>query len=896
MRAHIRLLLRALLRRDRFEREMDDEMRFHMEAYAADLMRRGVPPEAALRRARLEFGGVESLKEQSREARGLRLFDELSQDLTYAARGLRRKPVFATSVIASLALGIGANTAIFSLMDAVLFRTLPVADPERLYYLAHSSGSDTSFSSNYPLLERYRASEGFSGITAYSPVSLATASPRGPERVSGQFVSGNYHSVLGVPMVVGRGFSDEPDRPDERAPIAVISFGYWDRNYGRSEDVIGQTLSIGGRAVTIVGVTAPGFNGLVSGSSVDVTLPMSVRALDESWFLGDRNGWTSSLALVGQLDREATAAQALASLDASFRQFWMEPENAWAREGAAQPARSAVLLPADKGSDDLRGQYSAPLRVLMGMVGIVLAIACANVANLQFAQAASRAREVAVRLGLGAGRARLIRQLLTESVLLAGIGGTLGFLVALAGARAILASFDAGESPVLLDVRMSGSVLLFTLVVCLVTGVASGLAPALKATRVELTQALKGGAPRGRRRVKLGKTLVAVQIALCMTVFATTGLLVRSLYNLRTFDAGFERDDILLFNVETTDPSFAGGRREAFHAELLQRVRRLPGVIAASYSRRSPLDSSTQERRIDVPGFLDTERRGVSSNEVTPDYFRVFGIRVLRGRGFSESDGSGSQKVALVNEAMARHYFGSMDPLGREFLLGGERESATIVGIVEDARHERLRDVSPASVYTLVSQPAVGLDGVTQGFEHVTVAVRTTGERAALAASLREQVRDLSSSAGLWYVRTMHQQLEATLVRERLLARLSSGFGLLAVLLAFVGLYGLMSYSVARRVRELGIRIALGATRGRVQRQILRETLQVSTAGMVIGLLVAVAATPMVEAYLFELSPRDPVTFWTVTAILVGITVAAGLLPARRAAAVEPMRAMSAET
>jgi predicted permease len=575
----------------------------------------------------------------------------------------------------------------------------------------------------------------------------------------------------------------------------------------------------------------------------------------------------------------------------------MEPENAWARDGNSGGSESALLVPAGQGSFSLRDDYGQPLRILMAMVGVVLLIACANVANLLLARASARAKEAAVRISIGAGRARLVRQFLTESLLLAGIGGVLGLFVAVASSRAILSSFDTGQSPVRLDVAINGTVLVFTIGVSILTGVAFGLVPAFRATRVDLTRMLKeGGVVTGRGgRFAAGRLLVIGQISLCVLVIAVSGLLVRSLRNLKTFDAGFERDNILLFNLSTGGDGFTSERRAALYAELGRRLRGLPGVKAVAFSSRSPIDFSAEIRRIVVPGFQAEGRHGVSANVVTPEYFPLFGIRLLRGRGFEARAGVDAPRVAVVNEAMARFYFGTSDPIGRTFRFGTEKEFATIVGVVQDVRHEHLREAAPPTVYTPMGQSTTGFDGKVFVPDRMTAEIRTTGDIKAVEASMRAEVRSLSKDATVWYIRTMQQQVDAALVRERLLASLSSGFGLLAFLLAFVGLYGVMSYRVARRVREIGIRVALGATQAKVLRHVLSEALVVAGTGIAIGLAVALATTKVVSAFLFGLSPHDPAMFAVVAGLLIATALIAGYLPARKAARVDPMRAFRSE-
>ena len=895
MFTRLRSTLAALIRRDHFEQEMAEELRFHMSAYSADLVRSGVTPEEAERRARLEFGAVESFREECRQARGLRVFDELRQDIRYAVRQMARAPGFSAAVVVSLALGIGANTAIFSLMDAVLFRTLPVGNPESLYFLAHRFATDSTTSSNYPLFERYKAVDAFSGVTAFSQQTFDVSTADGRERVDGQYVSGNYHAVLDVPIALGRGFSSESDRPSGQSAIAVISDDYWNRKFARNPNAIGQTLTIGGRVVTIVGITEPGFHGLIPGWRLDITLPIALRVLGNPEFLVARDGWTS-LSLVARLKPGATEAQALAAADAVFRPFWMEPENAWARRDKRSTARSAALVRAGRGSLDLRTRYARPLGVLMAMVGVVLLIACANVANLLLARATVRAREVAIRLSIGAGRARLVRQFLTESLLYAIIGGLLGILVSFASTAAVVSLFDIGEMPIRLDVEVDGRVLAFTIVVSMLAGVVFGVLPSLAATRVDLTRDLKEGAVvrHGRRQAATGKVLVVAQVALCVLVIAVASLLVQTLRNLRSFDAGFERDNILLFNLGTRGAAITPEQRTALYGEVRSRLAGLPGVTAVAMSSRSPIDFSAQLRGISVPGFQGKDE-GASAYVVTPEYFPLFGIRVLRGRGFTDQDRAGRQPVALINERMARTYFGSSDPIGRTFRFLSEKELATIVGIVEDVRHEQLREASPPTVYTVIGQPATGLDGTAEVLHQVTVEVRSRNDPRSLVAAVRNEVRALHPDAIVWYTRTMHQQLDAALIRERLLASLSTGFGLLALLLAFVGLYGVMSYRVARRGREIGVRMALGATRGLVLRQIVRETMKLAGVGTLLGLAAALAATSVVSSFLFGLSPHDPVMFAAVVAMLMATALVAGFLPARRAASIDPMRALRAE-
>ena len=896
MFARLRSLTRGLFGRRRFEEAMADELRFHMEALAEDLIRSGVRREEALRRARLELGGLESVKEHCRQARGLRLFDELRQDLRFALRTMAKAPIVSAAALVSLALGIGANTALFGLVDAVFLRTVPVHNPHELYYFAHHAGPAAS--SNYPLFERYRALDAFSGITAYRVGTFRVVTPETVEPVTGQFVSGNYHAVIGIPLALGRGFSTERDRDTSRSQLAVISDAYWARRYGRSPSAIGSTLSINGRTFEIVGVTRPGFYGLDSDSRVDITVPLSVMALEQPDFFDDHGTWMS-LRLVGRLKAGTTEAQALAAADVVFRRYMSEPDQQWVRGMPGSDLfRSAALLPAGKGENGVRERTATPIRLLMAMAGVVLLIACGNVANLLLARAASRRREMAVRVSIGASRLRLIRQLLSEGLLLALGGGALGLLVAVWTARALLSLFDAGPMAFLVDVTINARVLGFTLAVSAMTGIGFTLLPAIRATRVDALPALKAAGALADRRTRVtgGQLLVASQVALCVLLLVSAGLLGQSVRNLRTFDAGFDRERVLLADVDTVGTEFSPVRRTMLYASISDRLRGLPGALSVSLSTRTPIDTSSRLNRIEVPGFEGPGPHGVSPNVVGPEYFRTFGIRVVRGRGFTRDDRADTPPVAVVSEAMARVYFGDSDPIGRRVVFA--TNTMTIVGIVEDVRHEQLTvKEAPRMVYTAFAQTPglLTFEGDSAVPARVTIAVRTGADPIALAGAVRDHVRGVDRSAMVSNIRTFDEQLDAAIARERLLATLSTAFGLFALVLACVGLYGTLSYRVVQRSREIGVRMALGAARLTVLRQVLREGLTVASAGVVIGAVAAFWSTRVIAAFLFEVSPRDPLTIAFVITILLATALVAGFIPARRAATVDPARILRAE-
>jgi predicted permease len=890
-RARLRSFVDALRHRRRFEDQMREEHLFHIEAYAADLVRNGMPAAEAERRARLAFGTGDAIADDCRQARGLRLFDEVSQDLRYALRLMRKTPGFTLAAVLSLALGIGANTAIFTLIDAVLLRTVAVQSPEELYFLAHGRGASVSGMSNYPLYERYAPLAVFDGVTAYDgPQPFKVSEATGTSIVTGQFASRNYHVVLGVPFALGRGFVPGRDRADDQTLTAVISYGYWQRRYGGDANVLGTSLTVNRRVVSIVGVTAPEFSGFTPGRPVEITLPLSFKVLDAEGFYDRTDTWTS-MPIVGRLTPNVPLDEARAASDVVFQQFMAEPDNGWIRKRAPESYSVADLLPADKGSSTLRRQYSQALWVLMAMVGVVLLIASANVANLLLARSAARAREVAIRLCVGGARWRIVRQFLTESVLLAFAAGALGVLIAMWGSGSILALFG-GEDPLVLALAPNRRVLGFTLVVSMATGILFGMLPALKATAIDLTPALKESAQRGHvlSRWGAGKTLVTVQVALCTVVVTIAALFVQTLHNIKTQPTGFERSRVLLFALDNLGNGFEEPEVSNFAARVTARLREIPGVVSAAASTSIPVHTGGNARVLQIPGLPPPkEDRHAWTNVITPEYFETLGIALVRGRLFTAQDGAASFRVGILNETFAREYFGDVDPIGRQVGLGVDRPTLVeIVGIVRDAHQTSLREPPPRMIYTPIAQS----DEPPSRF---TVSVQTVRNPAALAGTVRDAVQSMDRELVIRYLRTMGQQIDNSLVRERVLATLSTSFGALALVLAVVGLYGVMAYDVTRRAREIGIRMALGAARGTVLRQVLRQSLVVASLGVALGIVAAAMTTRTLSTFLFDLSERDPATLAGVALLLLTTTLLAGLIPARRAATVDPVRAIRTE-
>jgi predicted permease len=802
--------------------------------------------------------------------------------------------------VITLALGIGANTAIFSLIEAVMLRRLPVAAPGELLFVAigvpGQPGDRLTTASNYPWFEQVRQrTDVFAGAAAFNirDFKVAPDAGAGAERVVGQYVSGNYHGLVGVPMALGRGFTSEDDRVPGSSPIGVISDGYWSRRFGRRSDVIGRELVVGGRALTIVGVTAAGFEGMQPGRSIEITLPLSVRVQDEPELLTSLDTWTS-MPLVVRLKRGVDVRHAEAVLQSVFQEHISRPET---REFSRTPdgqLRRAMLLPAARGHDRLRNEYDLPLAVLMGMVGVVLLLACINVANLLFVRGAARAPEVAVRASVGATRGRLVRQFLTESLLLAMSGGALALIFAAWGTRIVATLFRENQNPIVIDVQPDSVVLLFAAALSVVTGIVFGLLPAVRATRVAMIPALRPGAiATGPLHSLSGRyTLVAGQLALGLVLTFGAALLVRTLQNLQTLDGGFTTDTVLVFRLDARDTRFPAARMAALCGSALDRLRARPGVIAASCSTMSPIDTAMEGRILGMPTPPPGTRTDdiVLANTVTPDYFRTFGIQLARGRLFTPQDTATSARVAIVNEAVARAYFGDADPVGRTIAWGRKPDPSgalTVVGVVRDAR-QSLRQSPPRMVY----QP---LEQISDAPEDLTAAVRTAEDPAALAGIVRGEVHALSRDVAVPWVRTMREQIEASLVTERLLATLSGAFGALALLLACVGLYGVISYDVTRRRRDIGIRLALGATRAEVLGGVLRQVGTIAIAGLGTGLVAAWFASQLVSDFLFGVTARDPFTLGAAFFLLAVTALLAGYMPARRAAQVDPAVTLRAE-
>ncbi len=831
--------------------------------------------------------------------------DQLRQDFRFALRSLRRAPAFSIIIILTLGLGIGANTAIFSLLDQVLLRMLPVRDPQELVILngpgPFSGRTNNNMTFSVPMFRGLEQGSGdvMTGMLARYDTSATLSTGKQSERVGVELVSGNYFGVLGVGSVLGRTLGREDDRMPGGHPVAVLGYGYWQRRFGGEPNVLNREIRINDHPMTVVGVAARGFSGVDTGSPADLFVPLMMKAeLTPTW--NDLDSWRSRwVTIMGRLKPHVTVDRASAAMNVRYRQMLQEDAKTL-RSSASESFRKRFLektllvLPGHKGRSDLRTQFSTPLVVLMAMVGLVLLIACANVANLLLARAAAQQKEVAIRLALGAGRWRVLRTRLTESFLLALGGALVGILFAWWTTSLLIDTLPFARTVQTLSADPDLRVVLFAIAISALTAFAFGLAPALQATRPSYTSTLKedaGTIAGGGRQARLRKGLVVTQVALSVLLLAGAGLFARSLYNLRSLNPGFIATNLLQLSV---DPALSGYNRErslSLFRQLHDQLSALPGITSASSAVIPAMTDSSWRSTVQVQGHQRKEGEDMSPafNAVAPGYFATMGMPLLMGRGFRATDGDGAPRVAIVNETMARYFWGKDNPIGRRFGFGRDENDNAIevVGVVRDSRFATMRDDIPRFVYVPYMQE--------EALDQMTFYVRSRLDGAGVAAAARQVVQRLDPNLPIFDMKTMEAQVDESLFLERLVASLSMLFGALATALAAVGLYGVMSYTVSRRTREIGIRMALGAARTSVLWMVLGEVAAMAAGGIVLGLPVAIGLSRFVRSQLYGLSPTDPGTLFVAALVLSAVAMLAGYVPALRATRIDPTLALRHE-
>jgi putative ABC transport system permease protein len=880
----------------RRDRELDEEIQAHLDMATRDRLERGEGPEAATRAALREFGNRTLIKEVTREVWGWTALERLWQDVRYALRTLRRTPGFTAVAVLSLALGIGANTAIFSLINTLMLRQLAVREPEQLVeLLSRYPGEPRINGFGWKHYEHFRdENHVFSDLIGVS-LSRFQVSGEGfdAEAVDGEYVVGNFFTALGVTPAIGRLIGPQDDQmgaPD--AAVAVVSWAYWQNRFNLDPAISGKRIVVDGVPATVVGVTPREFFGLQVGTHPDVWVPAAMEPMIQR--PSHRADGTLGMKLLGRLKPEASIEQARAEM--SVLNQWRVEDLAKTRNAPFLREFKIDVEPAGAGFSALRDEYAKPLLVLMAMVGLLLLLACTNVASMLLARGAARQREMAVRVSLGAGRFRLVSQVLTEALLLSAAGSLLGVFLAYFGADALVRIMLSGRGFIGLPQRLEiqaepdAHVLLFTTGVALLTGVLFGLAPAWSAFASAPASSLResGTAGETRSRRLFGKSLVVAQVALSVVLLSAAGLFVRHLSNLRNLDLGFERDSVLLV---TLDPARSGYERiqlSQMYQGLLGRLETIPGVRSATLSGVTPIEGPGAARFVNMEGRQERleDRRYISLNWVGPKYFATFGTPVISGRDFEFQD-EGRPYVAIVNQAMARSYFGDGSPIGKHFTFDGQARSYEIVGVVGNAKYVNLHDRAPRTIYLDAFQDSRGL---AQQF-----ALRSTVAPAAIVGQVRQAVRDALKTVRVAKVTTLTDQMDASIVPERLIALLAGFFGSLGALLAAIGLYGLLAYTVARRTGEIGVRMALGATPRDVTTMVLRSALGLVLAGLVVGAPIAVWSGRVAASVIEDLKVESAFPIALAAAAMIGVALVAAYVPARRAARVNPLAALRCE-
>lgn len=883
----------------RREQDFSAEMQSHLELHIEENLRAGMSPAQARREAIMKLGGVEQTKEIYRDRRRLPLLETTLQDCRYAFRLLRKNPGFTVVAVATLALGIGGNTAVFSVMNSVLLRNLPLPHPEQLMFLrlpndqpsgaSNTGDGDTSFSD--PVFEELRKEHAaFSDLMAYVPLAIGKTPVRigdDPEEAEADMVSGNFFSGLGTAFAQGRGFTREDETA--HAPLAVLSYSYWTGRFARNPSILGQTIYVKGLPFTVVGVTAQGFFGVEPGVSTDFWIPLQNRPELNAWgspasmnaLYGTPTWWC--LRLIGRLAPGVTPPQALANLNPGFQR------TALIGLGTPDPkAQKPVLALAQaKGIQGLREQYDQPIKILMAMVGLVLVIACANVAMLLVARNSARQREFSMRVALGAGPGRLLRQLLAESLLLVTAGAALGWMFAISASSA-LAVWSGLEVPFSLD----SNVLVFTLAISFACAVVFGIAPLRSAVSFQAGTVVKtsnAAAQRSKKSSWTGKVVVAVQMALCLILLVGAGLLVRSLRNYETLPLGLRTDGLLVFGTSPLT-THSDDEKARFYQNLLDRLRAVPGVESATLMDNRLGSGWSNNGIFAIDGVEPTgnfSEVGMRANDVGPDYLHTLGIPILQGRDILASDSRTAQKVVIVNETFVKRFFPKSDPLGHTAGGAKPEQRFTIVGVAADSKYTSVDEKPRPMLYFPFWQRSSVSD--------MQVELHTSGNPEALLPSVRAVLHEIDPNLPMQKPMTQRAQFDESFSQPRLFARLSMFFGLIAALLVATGLYGTLAYRVSRRTSEIGVRMALGAQRSQVLWMVLRESLLISMAGITVGVPLAIAGAHLMRAMLFGVAPGDSLSFVGALSGVALVALIASAIPARRAASVDPIVALRYE-
>jgi predicted permease len=906
--------LRSLIQKPRVDNELDEELAAFAAASAADKQRSGMSPREARREARAEIGSVAAVKHQVWSSRWEGAFDNFLHDLRYSFRMLLKSPGFTIIALLSLALGIGANTAIFTLINAIMLRPLPVLKPQELVLFGDGraqgsagglpDGNTRLFS--YPFFrEISQKTQSFSSIAAVGSIQFSNyASIAGSayQRVHLDLVSGNYFSSLGVPAFLGRTIAMDDDRAAGAGPVAVISYGWYQRQFHGDPSAIGKIVHIQDHDYTVIGVAQPGFFGITVGQSTDLWIPLSMEKEISPGWNGLENKLFQSLYLIGRLKPGVSVSQASAEANTLFKQIlraeYVGNPPSQKELQAIQHAR-IELTPAERGVSRLRRVFGLPLKILMTIVALVLLIACANIANMLLARGVARTREIAVRMALGASRARIVVQLLTESLLLACLGAGIGVALAWRAGAMLLNMAAPGPEPVPVNLTPDLPVLGFTLGITLLTALLFGMLPAFKATSLEFTPALKDGrgGSSANTRSALSRSLIVGQIALSVLLLVAAGLFLHSLLKLTSIDTGFDKHNTLVFSMDSSTANLPHGTPDEIRSVHLQeqiesRVQTIPGVKADSFAFFT-FNQGGWTEEVTFNGIPRTPEnsRDVANNNVGNGFFAAMGIPLIAGRAFNDHDTQTSPKVAIINETMARRFFPSGSAIGRRFGFGEDTAHSNdieVIGVAKDAKYFGLTEESTMAAYFPCTQN-VGFYG------NFLVRYAPGTNRQLLVSQIRGAIAQTNPNILVTSVSSLEEQVDQSISTQSLIARLSAFFGVLAVFLACIGIYGLLNYSVARRTSELGIRLALGAQSSSLLWMILRESIVLLTIGLVIGVPVALATTRILKSQLYELSPLDPVSISIAVAIIAAMTIFAAWLPARRATRIDPMTALRCE-